>query len=127
LTDLDEDSDVDLADLLHFTPQWLWEACRPHDPRVALPVEGSGELMMMGGSFGLTASVSSVVAVSDESGAAEERVTQLSTLAAWLENLWLEDADVRRSITPDDWVSFMEQVYWAISQEAALDEGSPKR
>jgi len=126
LTDLDEDNNVDLADLLDFAPQWLWEACRPHDP-TAVPLGNGGELMMMGvgpgGSFASAESVSAVPAASDEGEATGARSTQLGYLAEWLENLWLEDAEVRESIKATDWAAFMEQVYQAISQEASLYEG----
>ena len=115
--DLDQDYDVDLADLVIFAednPQnWLWVACwrldmQPEELQQMTSMVPDGGVLTQSLSAS-SASIESTTVVPDKS--AREQLIDLEDTIQFLEKLWLDDPSVRQEIDPDEWQQFMDKVY----------------
>ena len=120
--DLDNDDDVDLADLRIFCDpnNWLWKACWEQS---LCEMYGTYGMMGMGGESVLVlgeAAVTMTVPMASTAPLEPETLTeksiaeQLLTLkdcAEFLEKIWLEDPTIQQEIDPDDWQKFIDSIY----------------
>jgi hypothetical protein len=129
LADIDDDLDVDLDDFALFCENWLWQAC--------YKASQEGTLMMIesrGGYDGRVARSAMLAELSIDSfkttqltkarqlsvekaekmanePTLEEQLVNMQDMIDFLENLWLEDAEVREQIDEQQWEKFMKAIY----------------
>ncbi len=99
-TDLNFDGYVDSYDLGLFAEYWCWGTSTPSVAEVGQMMGGEGsemQMMMMQTQSAVSASTSPTQAKSDK-------------IIGWLENLWVEDEEVRATISEEEWNGFIESV-----------------
>ncbi len=114
--DLDQDMDVDLADLVVFAednPQnWLWVACwrkdlQPEQLEMMMSMAPAGGIQMQ--SLSVSTSLTTLAAPPEKP--IREQVLELKDTIQFLENLWLNDSSIREEIDASEWQRFMNEVY----------------
>jgi hypothetical protein len=105
---------IDLADVLYFAeePPWLWRACWLNLEEMQVQQMMSGDMMLLGEEKAML--FSAVAATSEpvvEEKTVQEQVLELASAIVFLEQIWLEEPDLQREITAEDWQKFMDAVY----------------
>jgi len=102
--DLDGDYIVDIADLALFCDEWLWQACWRNS-----------DIWMMGMDGGMAAAPTTeqtiletkpprVITIWEEIKMVEESID-------WLEKVWLEDENLRKEVSEEEWKEFIDGLY----------------
>jgi parallel beta-helix repeat protein len=116
--DLDQDYDVDLADLVIFADDlpknWLWVACW----RLDLQPELLEQMMSMSVPQPETQVVSlqsdsanSMISFDAPPKPIREQIIELKDTIQFLERIWLNDPLIQNEIDPAEWQRFMDKVY----------------
>ena len=115
--DLDQDYDVDLADLVIFADDlpknWLWVACWRLDlqpGQLNMTMNPSMPTMGLQAASLDTATVSALL-VETPQKPIREQILELKDTIQFLERLWLEDESIQQEIDAGEWRQFMENVY----------------
>jgi len=104
---------VDLADLMAWVEEspWLWQACWKTE---FYQTENSQPMAMM-----LTDEISVLTAQTEtilkaqvvEEKPARQQMAELAAAIGFLQQIWLDEPDLRQQISEEDWRCFMESVY----------------
>ncbi len=114
--DLDQDLDVDLADLVIFADtqngNWLWVACwrwdlQPEQFEMMMGMAPDGGVLMQ--SLSVPTSVETTPVVPEKP--IREQIIELMDTIQFLERLWLEDGSIQQEIDAEEWEQFMKEVY----------------
>jgi hypothetical protein len=127
--DLDNDLDVDLADLMIFTEDWLWVACWRDSPSFGFlyAVSGMSNPTIPEGTVSVDSVSETTLAQSNYSlstNSLRQQLFEAQDNLLWLETLWLNDPDVRQEIDKKAWQEFMDQVYDSIRKMENLRSNS---
>jgi parallel beta-helix repeat protein len=121
--DLDQDFDIDLADLVIFAednPQnWLWVACwrkdlQPEQLEMMMSMTPAGGMQMQSLSLSDSTSVKATIITPEKPIC--EQIIELKDTIQFLERIWLEDDSIQQDIDAGEWRQFMEKVYQNMSE-----------
>ncbi len=114
MCDLDDDLDVDLADLMVFVPEWCWKACWRHDMSVMQQTALLNAMSLLEITENGSLSVDSIESVDRKTLSPQKSIRQealeLQEAIQFLERLWLDDPALRETNTTESWNSFMESL-----------------
>jgi hypothetical protein len=127
--DLDQDYDVDLADLMIFADNangnWLEVACW----RLDLQSEQLEMMMSMAPAGGpqmqslLAPSTVEPLSIAPEKSI-QEQIIDLKDTVQFLERIWLNDPSIRQEIDADEWEQFMRKVYDSFNEMKTMNTKS---
>ncbi len=125
--DLDQDLDVDLADLVIFaedSPQnWLWVACWRLDlqpeqlEQIMMSMAPSGGIQMQSASLSASAKAESIT----PEKSVKEQILDLEDTIQFLKKLWLDDPSIHQEIHADEWEEFMQRVYDSFNELKTIE------
>jgi hypothetical protein len=125
--DLNNDNYIDLADFAGFCEGWLWTACWRLDLQQLLTqqmmmssVENVAEASGFKSSAVIPAQechpgLRSGVQATQIEESIEQQILNLQDTIAFLDQLWLEEPDIRREINAKDWQNFIRAVHHSLS------------
>jgi len=108
--DLEDDNLIDNKDIALFCKDWLWQTVWAKAFPSAYD-EGLGRSMSMGMGEGFFPSMQTKQAQPELTAADFEEILK------WLEDLWLTDEEVRKTIPEDEWQKFIEAVIQAAKEQ----------
>jgi hypothetical protein len=108
--DLEDNNLIDYNDIALFCKDWLWQTAWAKAFPSAYD-DGLGRSMSMGMGEGFFTSMQAKQAQPELTAADFEEIIK------WLEDLWLIDDQVRKMITEDDWLKFIESVKQAAKEQ----------
>ena len=101
--DLVDNNCIDSNDLARFCEDWLWQTAWAK----AFPFSyGQG----MGKSMGMDMGEGFFPSIQAKQAQPELTAADIEEILKWLEELWLTDDEVRKVISEDDWLKFIESV-----------------
>jgi uncharacterized repeat protein (TIGR01451 family) len=106
--DLEDNNSIDSKDLARFCEDWLWQTAWAKTFPFAYETMGHSMGRSMAESPGLTQDL--FVSVSAKQAQPELTAADIEEIIKWLEQLWLTDDQVRKVISEDDWLKFIELV-----------------
>jgi parallel beta-helix repeat protein len=114
--DLNADDSIDMYDLDLFIDDWLWFSCSYNSPQPNMMMGrgGSGMKSMGLGLSSLTAtSLTSKTKQIKIAHAVPQKMTlqKMVELVRWLDEIWLEEPEIRKEISQEEWKEFMRRVY----------------
>jgi hypothetical protein len=117
---------IDLADLMDWVEDapWLWKACwiDLEEMQVQQMMSG-GDNVAEASSFGISSTIPAASIQTEtlqevleqqsvqSEPTIEEQILSLKDSIEFLEKLWLEEPDIQKEISEEDWQKFMEAVY----------------
>ena len=107
--DLEDNNSIDYNDIALFCEDWLWQTAWAK----AFPFSygrGMGKSMGMGMGEGFFPSIQA------KQAQPELTADDIEEILKWLAELWLTDEEVRKMISEDEWLKFMEAVIQAAKQ-----------
>jgi hypothetical protein len=113
--DLEDNNLIDYKDIALFCEDWLWQTAWAKAFPFAYETMGRGMGKSMGESPGLTQEP--FPSVSSKQEQPELTAADIEEIIKWLEDLWLTNEEVRKTISADDWLKFIEQVLELAKQE----------
>jgi hypothetical protein len=113
--DLVDNDRIDNNDLARFCEDWLWQTAWAKTFPFAYQTMGCGMGKSMGESPGLTQEFLPSPSANREQP--ELTAADIEEIIKWLEDLWLTNEEVRKTISEDDWLKFIESVKQALKEE----------
>ena len=113
---IDDNNYIDYNDLARFCEDWLWQRAWAK----AFPFsygQGMGKSMGLGMSEGLGLAEEILPSASAKKPQPQVTKADIVELIKWLEELWLTDAEVRKMISEDEWLKFIESVIQSIKEQ----------
>ena len=104
ICDLVDNDRIDSNDLARFCEDWLWQTAWAK----TFPFSYEKMGCSMGESLGLTQEL--FPSVSSKQEQPELTAVDIEEIIKWLEDLWLTNEEVRKIISEDDWLKFIELV-----------------
>jgi predicted outer membrane repeat protein len=107
ICDLVDNNCIDSNDLARFCEDWLWQTAWAK----AFPFSygrGMGKSMSMGEGF--------FPSIQAKQARPELTAADIEQIIKWLAELWLIDDDVRKTISEDEWLKFIESVKQVLKQ-----------
>jgi hypothetical protein len=114
--DLIDNDCIDSNDLARFCEDWLWQtAWAKTFPFAYYQAMGRGMDKSMAESLGFTQDL--FTSVSAGQNQPELTAADIEEIIKWLYDLWLTEDQLRKMITADDWLKFIDQVIELAKQE----------
>jgi len=110
ICDLIDNDYIDSNDLARFCEDWLWQTAWAKAFPSAYD-EGLGRSMSMGMGEGFFPSIQA------KQAQPELTAEDIEEILKWLEDLWLTNDEVRKMITEDEWLKFIESVKQAAKEQ----------
>ena len=113
---IDDNNYIDYNDLDRFCEDWLWQRAWAK----AFPFsygQGMGKSMGLGMREGLGIAEEILPSASAKKPQPQLTKADVVELIKWLEELWLTDAEVRKMISEDEWLKFIESVIQSIKEQ----------
>lgn len=116
ICDLIDNNCIDSSDLARFCEDWLWQtAWAKTFPFAYYQAMGRGMDKSMAESLGLTQDLFTSVSTRQDQPELTEK--DLEEILKWLTDLWLTEDELRKMMTEDEWLKFIEQVLELAKQE----------
>jgi len=113
--DLEDNNSIDYNDIALFCEDWLWQTAWAKAFSSAYD-EGFGRSMSMGMGEGFFPSIEAKQAQPELTAADIEEIIK------WLDELWLTDEEVRKIISEDEWLKFIEAVIQSAKEQLENSE-----
>ena len=114
--DLEDNNSIDYNDLARFCEDWLWQtAWAKTFPFAYEKTMGRSMGKSMAESPGLTQDLFPSASAKQEQP--QLTASDIEEILKWLADLWLTEDELRKMISEDEWLKFIESVIQALKEE----------